>query len=288
MSEKKQIILVPTDFSDAANTAINHAATVASVSGYEIRLLHIVDKNTKSKLKKAGESLDDLNAKMDGLVADLKSKYSIKADSYLREGSIFTTIGEVAEEIGARLLVMGTHGVIGMQHITGAWAVKVITSSPVPVIIVQKKALASHGYKTIVFPIDASRETKQKVIHTISMAKHFGSEVKLFASYESDEFLANARNNNIAWAENMFKKNGVAYSVEHSEKNGGLAKNAIKYASQVNADLLVILTDTGEVSVSEFVLGADHEKVINNDAQIATMCVNPVANLYNIGNVLFM
>ena len=288
MSEKKQIILVPTDFSDAANTAINHAATVASVSGYEIRLLHIVDKNTKSKLKKAGESLDDLNAKMDGLVADLKSKYSIKADSYLREGSIFTTIGEVAEEIGARLLVMGTHGVIGMQHITGAWAVKVITSSPVPVIIVQKKALASHGYKTIVFPIDASRETKQKVIHTISMAKHFGSEVKLFASYESDEFLANARNNNIAWAENMFKKNGVAYSVEHSEKNGGLAKNAIKYASQVNADLLVILTDTGEVSVSEFVLRADHEKVINNDAQIATMCVNPVANLYNIGNVLFM
>ena len=157
MSEKKQIILVPTDFSDAANTAINHAATVASVSGDEIRLLHIVNKDTKSKLKKAGESLDDLNAKMDGLVADLKSKYGVKADSHLREGSIFTTIGEVAEEIGARLLVMGTHGVIGMQHITGAWAVKVITSSPVPVIIVQKKALASHGYKTIVFPIDASR-----------------------------------------------------------------------------------------------------------------------------------
>ena len=288
MSEKKQIILVPTDFSDAANTAINHAATVASVSGDEIRLLHIVNKDTKSKLKKAGESLDDLNAKMDGLVADLKSKYGVKADSHLREGSIFTTIGEVAEEIGARLLVMGTHGVIGMQHITGAWAVKVITSSPVPVIIVQKKALASHGYKTIVFPIDASRETKQKVIHTISMAKHFGSEVKLFASYEGDEFLANARNNNIAWAENMFKKNGVEYSVEHSENSRGLAKNAIKYASQVNADIIVILTDTGEVSVSEFVLGADHEKVINNDAQIATMCVNPVANLYNIGNVLFM
>jgi len=288
MSEKKQVILVPTDFSDAADTAINHAATVAAVSGDEIRLLHIVDKNTKSKLKKAGESLDDLTAKMDAQVAELKSKYGVKAASHLREGSIFSTIGEVAEEIGARLLIMGTHGVIGMQHITGAWAVKVITSSPVPVIIVQKKAVASHGYKTMVFPIDASRETKQKVIHTISMAKHFGSEVKLFASYEDDEFFVNARNNNIAWAENMFKKNGVKYSIEHSGKSGGLAKNTIKYASQVNADLLVILTDTGEVSVSEFVLGADHEKIINNDAQIATMCVNPVANLYNIGNVLFM
>lgn len=288
MSDKKPIILVPTDFSDAAETAINHAATVAAVSGDEIRLLHIVNKDTKSKLKKAGESLDDLNAKMEAQVAEIKSKYGVKADSHLREGSIFTTIGEVAEEIGARLLVMGTHGVIGMQYITGAWAVKVITSSPVPVIIVQKKVVAKHGYKTVVFPIDSSRETKQKVIHAISMAKHFDSEVKLFASYEDDEFLINARNNNMVWAENMFKKNGVKYSIEHSGKSGGLAKNTIKYASQVNADLLVILTDTGEVSVSEFVLGADHEKIINNDAQIATMCVNPVANLYNIGNVLFM
>ena len=288
MSEKKAIILVPTDFSEAADTAINHAAKIASASGDELRLIHIVNKDTKSKLKKARESLDDLNAKMKAQVDEISSKYGVKADSHLREGSIFSTIGEAAEEIGARLLVMGTHGVVGMQHITGAWAVKVITSSPVPVIIVQKKQVAAHGYKTIVFPIDASRETKQKVIHTVSMAKHFGSEVKLFASYEDDEFLVNARNNNIAWAENMFKKNGVSYTVEQAGKSGGIAKNTIKYASQVNADLMVILTDDGDVSVSEFVLGPDHEKVINNDAQIATMCVNPVANLYNIGNVLFM
>ncbi|MBL4587468.1 MAG: universal stress protein, partial [Flavobacteriales bacterium] len=256
-------------------------------SGDEIRLLHIVNKDTKSKLKKAGESLDDLNAKMKAQVEFINATYGVKADSHLREGSIFTTIGEVAKEVGARLLVMGTHGVIGMQHITGAWAVKVITSSPVPVIIVQKKKLAEHGYKTMVFPIDGSRETKQKVIHAISMAKYFNSEVKLFASYESDEFIANARNNNIAWAENMFKKNGVNYSVEHASKGGDHAKQTIKYASQVNADLLIILTDDGDISVSGFVLGADHERVINNDAQIATMCVNPVANLYNMSNVLF-
>ena len=289
MSTKKPIILVPTDFSEAANTAIDHAAKVASVAGDEVRLLHIINKDSKSKLKKAGESLDDLNAKMRSQIDEIKSKYGVKADSHLRDGSIFTTIGEVAEEIGARLLIMGTHGVVGMQHITGAWAVKVITSSPVPTIIVQKKKIADHGYKTIVFPIDASRETKQKVIHAISMAKDFDSEVKLFASFEDDEFLINARNNNIAWAENMFKKNGVKYSVEYaSENGGGLAKQTIKYASQVNADLLVILTDDSDVSVSGFVLGPDHEKVINNDAQIATMCVNPVANLYTIGNVLFM
>lgn len=286
MAEKHPIILVPTDFSEAASTAINHAAIIAASAGDEIRLVHIVNKDTKSKLKKAGESLDDLNSKMKAQVEEINTTYGVRADYHLREGSIFSTIGEVAEEVGARLLVMGTHGVVGMQHITGAWAVKVITSSPVPTVVVQKRKIADHGYKTIVFPIDASKETKQKVIHTISIAKHFGSTVHLFASHESDEFLINARNNNIAWAENMFKKNGVAYEVAHAD--GNHAKQTIKYASKVNADLIVILTDDGEVSVSEIVLGPDEEKIINNDAQIATMCVNPVANLYNIGNVLFM
>lgn len=286
MAEKNPIILVPTDFSEAADTAINHAAKVASKAGDEVRLVHIVNKDSKSKLKKAGESLDDLNAKMKAQVEAIESNYGVKAGYNLREGSIFTTIGEVAEEIGARLLVMGTHGVVGMQHITGAWAVKVITSSPVPTIVVQKKKIADHGYQNVVFPIDASKETKQKVIHAISIAKHFGSTVHLFASHESDEFLINARNNNIAWAENMFKKNGVEYKVAHAD--GNHAKQTIKYASKVNADLIVILTDDGEVSVSEIVLGPDEEKIINNDAQIATMCVNPVANLYTIGNVLFM
>jgi nucleotide-binding universal stress UspA family protein len=286
MADKKPIILVPTDFSEAANTAINHAATVAKQAGDELRLVHIVNKDTKSKLKKAGESLDDLNAKMKAQVEEIANTYGVKSDYHLREGSIFSTIGEVAEEIGARLLVMGTHGVVGMQHITGAWAVKVITSSPVPTIVVQKKTIGNDGYKTIVFPIDSSKETKQKVIHSISMAKHFGSEIHLFASHETDEFLINARNNNIAWAENMFKKNGVDYKVAHAD--GNHAKQTIKYASQVDADLIVILTDDGEVSVSEIVLGPDEEKIINNDAQIATMCVNPIANLYNIGNVLFM
>jgi len=289
MAEKNPIILVPTDFSVEADTAINHASKLAGRAGDEVRLVHIVDKNTRSKLKKEGLTLDDLKAKLEEQARQISSAYGIKAGYILREGSIFTTIGEVAEEIGARLLVMGTHGVVGMQHITGAWAVKVITTSPVPVIVVQRKKIEDHGYRTIVFPIDASRETKQKVIHTISMAKYFDSEVKLFASFEDDEFLINARNNNIAWAENMFKKNGVRYTLDHAEEDGGsLAKQTIKYAAQVDADLIVILTDDGDVSVAEIVLGPDAVKIINNEAQIAVMCVNPITDLYTIGNVLFL
>jgi len=290
MAEKNSIILVPTDFSEQAATAIQHAATIAKVSGDEIRLIHVVNSDTKTKLKKAGESLDDLNAKMAAEVAKIEKTYGVKAGQHLREGSIFTTIGEVAEEIGARLMVMGTHGVVGMQHITGAWAVRVITSSTVPAIVVQKKKLVSEkGYENIVFPVDSAKETKQKVIHTVAMAKHFGSTVHILSSHEDDEFIANARDRNVSWAEGMFKKNGVAYTITQGTKSGGdFAKQIIKFAAGKNADLIVILTYDAEMNLKTFVLGADNERIINNDAQIPTMCVNPIANLYHVPNVMFL
>lgn len=290
MADKNSIILVPTDFTEQAATAIQHAATLAKKAGDEVRIIHVVNSDTKSKLKKAGQSLDDLTKKMNDEVANIESTYGVKAGQHLREGSIFTTIGEVAEEIGARLVVMGTHGVVGMQHITGAWAVRVITSSPVPTIVVQKKKVASaNGYQNIVFPVDSAKETKQKVIHTVAMAKYFGSTVHILASHEDDEFIANARDRNVTWAEGMFKKNGVNFTTERASKGGGdLAKQTIKFASGMNADLIVILTYDAEISVKSFVLGADNERIINNDAQIPTMCVNPIANLYHVPNVMFL
>lgn len=290
MAEKNPIILVPTDFTEQAATAIQHAAAIAKVAGDEIRLIHVVNSDTKTKLKKAGESLDDLNAKMAAEVAKIEKIHGVKAGQHLREGSIFTTIGEVAEEIGARLMVMGTHGVVGMQHITGAWAVRVITSSTVPAIVVQKKKLVSEkGYDTIIFPVDSAKETKQKVIHTVAMAKHFGSTVHILSSHEDDEFIANARDRNVQWAEGMFKKNGVAYTATQATKSGGdFAKQIVKFAAEKNADLIIILTYDAEMNLKTFVLGADNERIINNDAQIPTMCVNPIANLYHVPNVMFL
>lgn len=283
--EKKPIILVPTDFSAAAANAVEHAVGIAKRSGDEVRLIHIVDSNTRTRLKKEGKSLDDLHAQLKK-EEDRIAAQGVKAGSHLREGSIFDTIGEVAREVHARLMVMGTHGVVGMQHITGAWAVKVMTSSPVPTVVVQKKSPGAAGYRNIVFPIGPEKETKQKVIHTISLAKYFGSDVHLFATNESDEFINNALKNNIAWAENTLKRNGVDYDTTHSEK-GNYIKQLIKFSAQVNADMIVILTESSEINVSDFILGADNEKIINNDAQIPVLCVNPIAELYNIGNVLF-
>ena len=67
------------------------------------------------------------------------------------------------------LIVMGTHGVKGIQRLTGSYALKVIRHSKVPFIVVQTKK-SSGEIKDIVLPIKFSQETKSKLSITASIA----------------------------------------------------------------------------------------------------------------------
>ena len=155
------IVLIPTDFSETCDNAIQHGVALAKNLGYKTSILHVIDKNTKSELKKEDLEFDAVDAKLKVIAEKYQNEYGVEVSYISREGSIFSTIAEVTEEIGANLLMLGTHGKVGMQHLTGSFALKVITGSPSPVIVVQKRHF-SDGYNDIVFPIHDISEVRQK------------------------------------------------------------------------------------------------------------------------------
>ncbi len=274
--KKSNLYLVPTDFSEVADCAVNHAAECARVTGSEVRLLHIVNKDTEKKL---GLDMDQVETRLKEQVNELKSSHGIKVSYKAEEGSIFDTIGEIAETEGAQLLFMGTHGVVGLQQkLLGGFALKVISSSPVPVIVVQKKNISKNGYDIVVCPVDSTKEIKQKLSDTLALAKVFNSEVHIFEYPESDEFLQNALKRNSVYARKFLNEGGVKTVVAEADENeGDYYKQMIRYASKVNADLLVIMSES-QKGIKEFIIGPEEEKIVNNDAQIAVMCVNPRDN----------
>ncbi len=283
-----QTILVPTDFTEAAECAINHAMALATAFDYDLKLIHILDKDSKSKLKKEGLEEEDLEERL----AERCRKITIdcgKGASYmLMEGSIFSTIGTVAEEIGAKYLVMGTHGIVGLQQkLLGAFALKVITTSPVPTIVVQKRNIEDHGYKKIIFPLDCTKESKQKINSIINIGQAFGAEIHVFSTFETDEFLSKALDRNI----NYVKKNLAAAKLEAlfsaaDEDGPEFPHQVVRYAAQVNADLITVMSMT-EMSLKELILGPEAQKIINNDPQIAVMCVNPLEAYKTTGTIVY-
>lgn len=272
----KHIFLVPTDYSEVAECAINHAIKLAQTLNGEVRLLHVVAKESavkehQQKLAKISEELSKANG--------------VKFDYIVRVGNIFEDIGKVASEIKAQLILMGTHGVKGFQHITGSHALKVITNSKVPFIVVQKRKIRE-GYPKIVLPLELSKETKQKIAITIAMAKYFNSKVYVFSPLETDEYLVNTATRNLNYAKSELQINKIVFEAVSAEKKGDFIKQLLAFAKKTDADLITML-NIQDVGLTEFIAGPDEQQIITNEAQVPVLCLNPVNVTVSSGSILF-
>lgn len=277
--ETKKNILVADDFTSVADCAITHACTIAKINNDNVILFHVLDNHSQSELKKHNKTVEDLKNDMQMRCDKYSSKYGVEVKFNINEGSIFKSIGEKATELSCSLIVLGTHGVRGLQHISGARALKVVGSSKVPLIIVQEKGPIHDSYKKIVVPVDSKSETKQKTLQCINVAKMFDAKIYLYKQYFKDDESVKNVNNNISFMANQFDQHNVKYEIESQSHSASFEKEFISFAKNAEADLIVILT-TVDKDLKDLVMGPVEEFVINNNDQIPVMCVNPLQSLY--------
>jgi nucleotide-binding universal stress UspA family protein len=267
MEENKKLIVVPWDFTDVAESALAHAVKIGRMVGNDICLLHIVD--TGVSIKAEGEK----KALLRHVADENSAKYNMSITSSVVKGTIFTTIAEFANSKEASLLVMGTHGMKGMQKLTGSWALKVIVKCKAPFIVVQEPPADQDRYHNIVFPIDFRVENKEKMGMAIFMGKYFNSKVHILKTATVDRSLRTKINRNLNFAVKYLIQNNVEYEI-HEVPHGKLAQHTIDFAQRINADLILIVT-TKNITFADYILGASEQYIIANSSKIPVCCVNP-------------
>ncbi len=273
--EKKynKVVMIPTDFSEVCDNAVHHGIELAQSLNYKVHILHVINKQTKSYLKKNDLELSFIGEKL----TEYKTKYEktngVMIETAAREGSIFTVINEYAEEIMANMMILGTHGKQGFQHLFGSYALKVVLDSPCPVIVVQKRSFGK-GYHQILFPHSNELETRQKVQWANMIAKLFESRIHLFNANESDPGL-NSRLKIIGGQiASAFQENKLPFLQVTAEKQGDFASQVLDYATHNSIDLIMIMT-VPQVDVPGFSVAAWDETMMFNDSGIPVMCINP-------------
>ena len=272
----KNLVLVPTDFSEVCDNAIHHAAKAAKFLNYKIMLLHVIDKNTREYLKKEDKGEAHIQTKLQEKADELKAKEDLKVETKSVPGDIFTTIGEVAQNEGANLVFLGTHGKEGMQKLTGSYALKVITSSPSPVIVVQKRAFEK-GFKEIVLPITNEAGPWEKTKWAVFMAKEFDATIHVYQIGGASKAVQDAAQRIASYLE----KNSVQHTLEIAGKDENFTKQVIDYSTAHSADMIMIMTNP-DSTFKRFLLGSYDEDIIFNASQIPVMCINPRKLNYEI------
>jgi len=278
MEENKKLIVVPWDFTPVAEHALAHAVKIGRMVGNNICLLHIVDTGIKPA------EYNDKKNKLQKLIEENSAKYNSVISYHISKGSIFTAIADFANDKEASLVVMGTHGMKGMQKLTGSWALKVIVKSKVTFIVVQDPPVDQDKYHNIVFPIDFRAENKEKLKMAIFMGKYFDSKVHLLVATTTDKILAKKTKINLNFGVKYLIQNNIEYEI-HEVVKGNFAQQTLEFALKINADLVVIVT-TKNITFADYVVGASEQYIIANSSKIPVCCVNPMTSFANVGQFM--
>lgn len=142
-------ILAPTDFSSGAERALQWAVGLGELLEAEVVILHVLDLSLAAAagfpaqvaaMPAAGELMERVRQETSVEMSRLANRFP-HAETMMREGSPRPVILEVAKEIGADLIVMGTHGRTGLAHVFfGSVAEHVVRHSRIPVLTVRQES----------------------------------------------------------------------------------------------------------------------------------------------------
>jgi len=146
-----QHILVPTDFSEYADYALDYAIELAKILQARLTVLYVYYLPSLALGEVSPAVLDDTlqametNARQQAQKALARVlKAGIQGDSILVEGTPFQTIIDTAKDKEADLIVMGTHGRTELSHVLmGSVAEKVVRLAPCPVLVTRGTTEAS-------------------------------------------------------------------------------------------------------------------------------------------------
>jgi nucleotide-binding universal stress UspA family protein len=260
-------ILVPIDFTEITENALKYAIGAAKSLETGINLLHIAENETKKITSM--EALEALIYKHEGHGVSLKA--------HTRVGNIYDDIAAAAEDLGAGIIFMGTHGMKGLQRIFGSHALKVITSSKVPFVITQDKIPADNEINDIVVPIDMASEDKQILTSVIRSSHAFNAKVHLFVNKRKDEFHENAVARNLAFSKKYLSDHEVNYTVSHTNEMDTFDRELIRFSQNIGADMVAIVNHH-EGGLTNLLGSSFDQHVITNDARIPVLITNAVDN----------
>jgi len=144
-----QHFLVPIDFSECADQALEYAINLGRGLGARLTLLHVIQSvplgGVDMGVTLPYTYLQDLEAEimqsMEACLARVTAA-GIEGDIVVVHGVPFHEIVEAAKAQKVDLIIIGTHGRTGLQHILlGSVAEKVVRLAPCPVLVARQPTI---------------------------------------------------------------------------------------------------------------------------------------------------
>ncbi|HXD93026.1 MAG TPA: universal stress protein [Bacteroidia bacterium] len=260
-NELKDVIIIPLDFTEQSIYAISQSYNLARYTNSKLLLLHVYEKQGE-------ERFDEITQ----LTKKTQEESNVPCDFMNIKGNIYKETVRVAEEVKAKMIVVGVESHIKTKDILSDSASEMVRKSPCPIVTIRGREQRD-GCENILLPIDLSRDSREKVDVAIEFARYFGAAIRILGLFSlKDEKYENQLHAYVHQVKQYIKAKGVTCS-NKTMPSENIAETVVEYANKIETDLIVIMNKPG-LSVREMFLGTMAQKVIDI-SNIPVMTINP-------------
>ena len=259
-------ILVPVNFDQESDAALNYAGILARTINGMITCLHVIEERGSSPKKSSSgitqqqirrEAEQRLAVQVNSIITD---KY-IPFEIIVSEGEVDKKIIEKASDLNATFIIMGRSVKQELKkYPNGSYTYYVITHAKIPVITVKENKQDSIGQ--IVLPLDLSKPLEHKINRAIEMAGVFNAVINILSilSYDlvSKEKKYETRLKEIR---KEIMKLGITCSTRLVISRKSLAEEIIIKADQYENGMILLITQRDK-NTEDFFIGSTAREII--------------------------
>lgn len=264
-------IIVPIDFSEHSEYALETAASIAKKYNSEVYVLHmlqlsnaIITASANSLNEEAVFYLKLAEQKMETFL-DRPYLKGVNVIPVVKHFMVFKEINELVKAHDADLIVMGSHGASGAKEVLlGSNAEKVVRYADIPVLIVKHNPILVE-FNTVVFASDFTDESVESYIKAKMIFEKLEANVRLvYVNTPNTDFKSSIEIDRLISRflkkveGNLDKFKEVTVVSDYSIEEG-----ILNFANKVDADLIAITTH-GRKGLAHFFEGSISEDVANH------------------------
>ncbi|MEW7289981.1 universal stress protein [Aquimarina sp. 2304DJ70-9] len=266
-------ILVPVDFSEYSEYALQVAAIIAKQQDAEIIVLHMLGLSeavlTKNEGQEVAEALYYMKLAEKRFETFLDRDYlkGIKLSETVQNYKIFSEVNEVAHENDADLIIMGSHGTTGLREevFIGSNTEKVVRTSDIPVLVIKNPG-EDFKMKEVVFACDFKIENLRSYHNAMKLFESLGANIHLLYVNLPGERFKNSDQMEERVKDFLFKADSgnlemhdkVVYYSDYTVESG-----VFNYSKKIDADIIAIPTH-GRRGLAHFFSGSIGEDIANH------------------------
>lgn len=264
MSTSQTSILVPIDSTDQTIHALQASYHLARLTNSKIVLFSIDEGDGVSTQKR-----------IEALAKEASDKLGTQVEIIVAKGNIGTELKKVADVLHPAYIVLGLSPKVSKgNNIIGRNIYSALREIRNPVITITEQKFMD-SVKTILLPLDLSKESREKVYQAIEMAKFYDAEIRIASILTStDEEFENRMlsYSNQAWK--LIKAEEVRCKLK-TLRGKNAPKMVLDYAHEVGADLIMIMRQE-ELGFKDMFAGICDAERIMGDSDIPVLSYHPI------------